>query len=106
MNRRLRARLKNPVHRRSRREEAQISKGFGVDQSLLTSAPTISKHALSGLAHLSSLALATEDHVSRCTHHSTIPAFHFRHYSCPTDMLKPPNTNQNKLEQTKTERKN
>jgi len=36
----IRAPLKNPVHRSSRREEAQIAKGSANDQSLVTSAAT------------------------------------------------------------------
>jgi hypothetical protein len=38
--------LKNPVHCRSRREEAQISKSVAIEQSLVTSAPTCLRHAL------------------------------------------------------------
>ena len=45
----LKACLGSPLHRRSRREEAHISTKSGTDQSLLTSAPTISRHALRGL---------------------------------------------------------
>ncbi len=40
-NHELRARLKNQIHCRSRREEAQISDDLANDQSLLTSGPTI-----------------------------------------------------------------
>src|SRR5207247_7016006 len=40
-----RACLKIRVHCRSRRKEAQIPTGFSIDQSLLTSAPAILKHA-------------------------------------------------------------
>src|SRR6266404_5765558 len=42
-----RARLNNRIHCRSRREEAQISDDLAKNQSLLTSAPTILRHALS-----------------------------------------------------------
>src|SRR6266568_365561 len=42
----LRARLHNQIHCRSRREEAQISDDLAKNQSLLTSAPTILRHAL------------------------------------------------------------
>src|SRR6266567_9162379 len=45
-NPRLRARLNNQNHCRSRREEAQISDDLAKDQSLLTSAPTILRHDL------------------------------------------------------------
>src|SRR5438874_1244942 len=44
----LRACLRNRFHCRSRREEAQISTRLTIDQSLLTSAPTIFKHTLTG----------------------------------------------------------
>ena len=42
----LRARLNNQIHCRSRREEAQNSDDLAKNQSLLTSAPTILRHAL------------------------------------------------------------
>src|SRR6266566_8425004 len=44
----LRARLNNQIHCRSRRKEAQISDDLAKNQSLLTSAPTILRHALRG----------------------------------------------------------
>jgi hypothetical protein len=40
--------LKNRFHCRSRRKEAQISNGSGIDQSVLTSAPAIPRRALIG----------------------------------------------------------
>src|SRR6266567_3700427 len=61
----VRARLNNQIHCRSRREEAQISDDFAKNQSLLTSAPTILRHALRcrfqiGLLCVTALALSVD----------------------------------------------
>jgi hypothetical protein len=44
--------LKNLLYCRSRRQEAQISNGFALDQSLVTSTPTIIRHAFFAAALL------------------------------------------------------